>query len=141
MKSPEDVAALFLNKARQDLKAAGRLSGDDDISDEIVGFHIQQAIEKGLKALLAAHVVDFRKTHDIRELMDLVAEKLGALPEQFADLDEWTSFGVELRYDDIPARSLIHQDAATGTWMTIQPAMNRRRNMEMATIGGSGTER
>jgi HEPN domain-containing protein len=102
MKKPEDVGALFFKKAQQDLLAAEKLADEGAVADEIVGFHIQQAIEKGLKALLAVRSVDFRRTHDIRELMDLLAEKATALPERFCDLDEWTPYGVELRYDDIP---------------------------------------
>jgi hypothetical protein len=46
--------------------------------------------------------IPFRKTHDIRELMDLTCDKIGPLPDKFNNLDEMTLYAVELRYDDIP---------------------------------------
>jgi HEPN domain-containing protein len=86
----------------QDYLAASTLAENEQIADVIVGFHVQQAIEKGIKALLATHAVNFRKTHDIRELIDLASENKIVLPDAFTSLDEWTPYGVELRYDDIP---------------------------------------
>ena len=41
------------------------------MSDAIVGFHAQQAVEKSLKAALAAAAVDFPFTHNIALLMQL----------------------------------------------------------------------
>jgi HEPN domain-containing protein len=102
MKNSEDTALLHLRKAGLDFAAAKALSVNASIADEVVGFHIQQSIEKGLKAILAANKVDFRKTHDIRELMDLAQKQSIPIPDQFRYLDEWNPFGVELRYDDIP---------------------------------------
>lgn len=68
----------------------------------MIGFHIQQAIEKALKSFLANHKIDFRKTHDIRELLDLAQQNNIVIPLKFDRIDEWTPYGVELRYDDIP---------------------------------------
>jgi HEPN domain-containing protein len=102
MKKAHDAGLLYVKKAMQDFLAAKTLSENVLIANEIIGFHIQQAIEKGMKALLASHSVNFRKTHDIRELMDLASENSIIIPEKFTIIDEWTPYGVELRYDDIP---------------------------------------
>jgi len=43
-----ELALTSLKKADQDLVAVGKWLHDLDISDEIIGFHIQQCIEKSL---------------------------------------------------------------------------------------------
>lgn len=48
-----DLALLLLAKARQDEQAVDALIDETAISDEIVGFHLQQATGKLLKAALA----------------------------------------------------------------------------------------
>lgn len=37
-------------------------------------FHAQQCVEKALKAVLMAHQVYFRRTHDLEEIAGLLAE-------------------------------------------------------------------
>lgn len=44
-------AAVLARKAAADATAVRELGGNTEITDEIVGFHAQQAIEKWLKAL------------------------------------------------------------------------------------------
>ena len=41
-------------------------------ADEIFGFHVQQAIEKGLKAWLCACGADYPPTHDLARLLTLL---------------------------------------------------------------------
>jgi hypothetical protein len=54
-----EEAQLLLRKAREDADAAAKLAADGDTADAIVGFHAQQAVEKALKAVLAASGDDF----------------------------------------------------------------------------------
>ena len=62
--SPElEIALVFLAKARQDLVAVEKWLADTDISDEILGFYIQQAIEKSLKAILLSRTIDFPRVY------------------------------------------------------------------------------
>jgi len=42
----------------------------DKVSDEVIGFHCQQAAEKLLKALLSDLGAAFHKTHELGALMD-----------------------------------------------------------------------
>ncbi len=60
-----EVAFVSLEKTRQDLAAVGKWLTDADISDEIIGFHIQQAIEKSLKAILLSRTIDYPRTHNL----------------------------------------------------------------------------
>lgn len=45
--------ALLLRKAREDEFTVEKLIPDPASSDEVIGFHAQQAVEKVLKAVLA----------------------------------------------------------------------------------------
>jgi len=46
-------------------KALRGLIDDDDIPDDVLGFHAQQAVEKILKAVLAANDLGYERTHNI----------------------------------------------------------------------------
>lgn len=62
MKQPRDLAIRFLRLADRDIGALAALVHAEDVEDEPIGFHAQQAVEKCLKASLALHGVAFRKT-------------------------------------------------------------------------------
>jgi HEPN domain-containing protein len=47
------------------------LVDDERIAPEILAFHAQQAVEKGLKALLIQRQIEFPRTHDVRLLVRL----------------------------------------------------------------------
>ncbi len=100
------VAGMLLASARQDLAACDLLAGAPSIGDAIVGFHAQQAIEKSLKAVLSASVIEFRRTHDLLALLDLFEDHGLALPP-FSDwLDELNPYAVEARYGTIDPSGL-----------------------------------
>jgi HEPN domain-containing protein len=62
-------AQILLVKAAEDEEALDAPS----LSDSILGFHAQQAVEKLIKALLAQLNVDFEKTHDLERLQTVLA--------------------------------------------------------------------
>ena len=64
-----EQALLLLRKAAQDEALLDQVLTSDQVSDEIIGFHCQQAAEKILKALLSDLGVRIRKTHEIGALM------------------------------------------------------------------------
>lgn len=80
-----------------------KLLDDRDIEDDLLGFHAQQAVEKMLKALLAARGVDYPKTHNLRVLIELLALDDIRLPAELTDIDRLTQFGTTFRYDTILA--------------------------------------
>jgi HEPN domain-containing protein len=91
---------LFLRKAAQDEALLDAVIESDKVSDEVIGFHCQQAAEKMLKALLSDWGATFHKTHEPGALMDALARSGAPLPGEFESLDMLTPFGAVYRYDD-----------------------------------------
>ena len=107
-----EQAMLLLKKAHHDQALVEKVLGAEDIADDIIGFHCQQAVEKLLKALLSMLGVRFRKTHDLREIMDLLADSGHPVPDDLQESDALTPYAVLLRYDaHVPDLSLDRQQA------------------------------
>lgn len=95
---------IYIQKAKQDLTLVEKNIDDNEIAPEIIFFHLQQAVEKILKAILDFNGVVFKKTHDLFELAELAAEQNISLPDFIDKLCELTPYAVEARY------SLLHDD-------------------------------
>lgn len=97
----DELADVLLRQARGDARALIKLGDDGDVDDAIVGFHGQQAVEKSIKAVLAAHAVDFPFVHDIGHLLRLLWEA-GVNPPPAADQTiELSPWEAELRYGEV----------------------------------------
>jgi HEPN domain-containing protein len=93
----------WLQKAEEDLNAAKSLSTYGETFPSIVCFHSQQAAEKYLKAFLTRHQVEFPKTHDVDELLNLIKPVNAELSESLRDTIVLTNYGVDVRYPgDLP---------------------------------------
>ena len=103
----------LLAKAREDEVLVEEVCASERISDEIVGFHCQQAAEKLLKAVMMEQGIHYRRTHDLRELMDGLADAGHVLPEGLVDLDVLTPYGTFFRYEGIPANSELDRAGAS----------------------------
>jgi HEPN domain-containing protein len=77
------------------------LASKPEISDEIVGFHAQQAVEKWLKAVLGSRSIEFEYTHDLRRLIGEVMTAVGEFPFDLPEVVALTEHAVPLRYDEI----------------------------------------
>jgi HEPN domain-containing protein len=96
------VAEILRDKAQADFDAAVVLAtADSPISDETVGLHLQQAVEKSSKALLTWKNVKYPFTHDIDTLFRALATKGCRVPERFSDLDTLTLFATQARYERV----------------------------------------
>ncbi len=100
------IADLLLQSASQDLAACRVLAAGEGIGDAVIGFHAQQAVEKSLKAVLSAHQIEFRRTHDLVALLDLVDDNKLTLPPGADWLDELNPYAVEARYGTIASGGL-----------------------------------
>ncbi len=113
-----EQARLLLGKGCQDEALVDVVLASTQVSDEIVGFHCQQAAEKFLKAVLSEIGVAFHRTHNLRQLMDLLSDAGQTLPSDLEELDILTPFGTTFRYDTLPmahdfdrnrAREMVHR--------------------------------
>ena len=98
-----EQAMLLVKKAADDEALLAEILSSSHVSDEIFGFHCQQAAEKLLKALLSQAGIGYPRTHNLRLLMDLLADSGQPLPTDLAELDILTPYGTLFRYEDLPA--------------------------------------
>jgi HEPN domain-containing protein len=87
------VQTLFIKSAEDEATLAFA------VPDSIFEFHAQQAIEKLLKALIAAHGEEFPFTHNLQLLIDQLIVLGETLPTFARPLFSFTKFGVIVRYD------------------------------------------
>ena len=82
---------------------------------DAVCFHCQQAVEKCLKALLAARDEEYPHTHDLRVLCDLAEPLVPALEGFRRSIMSLSRYAVEVRYDDKDAPQAEQARCAVGT--------------------------
>jgi HEPN domain-containing protein len=107
----DDVAALLLARADDDIGLVRACVALHDVSDAIVGFHAQQAAEKLLKAVLARRRIDHPFTHDLERLLELVEAAVGARPPGADSAAALTPWAVQFRYGDAPEDVLDRSEA------------------------------
>jgi HEPN domain-containing protein len=91
----------WIIKADNDFKIAEKEILSSQPLTDIICFHCQQCVEKYLKAYLCKQNTEFRKTHNIAELLTLCKE----IEPEFSQLDELeisqlTIYATELRYPE-----------------------------------------
>ncbi|GAB5046979.1 HEPN domain-containing protein [Thermodesulfovibrio sp. TK110] len=88
----------FFELGKSDLKLVEKNLNDEEIRQQLLLFHLQQAIEKFLKALLSRNNIKFPKVHDIEKLIEICNENNIQLPDYVDDFIDLTPFAVEFRY-------------------------------------------
>lgn len=96
-----ELAARLLRKEDQDLHVVNALAQDPETSDEVLGFHAQQAVEKLLKAVLAKAAGDFSPTQNLKVLFEELRANGIAYPVTFEESLRLNRFAVVLHCDDI----------------------------------------
>ncbi len=105
-KSVREFVLEWIAKAEDDLRDAEILVSQKPPSLGGTAFHSQQCAEKYLKAFLVRHDVESPNTHDIKELLNLIATVDAALAESLLDARALTPYGVTIRYPgDFPEMS------------------------------------
>jgi len=90
----------MLRKAGEDLAAVQALLDNESISDDVIGFHAQQAVEKAMKCALVVHGVAFRRAHDLSYLLQVAEDGDIEVPEVVAATRWLTPWAAEFRYDE-----------------------------------------
>ena len=85
-----DEAHILMDAGDRDLSALRGMEDTSVFADEIVGFHVQQAAEKFLKAWLVLWSEPYPLTHNLARLLTLLQEKTPAAA-QFRGLNVDTS--------------------------------------------------
>jgi HEPN domain-containing protein len=97
-----DHARTLITMAKKDLKALIGMVEGEPFEDEVFGLHVQQSVEKALKAWLALIGAAFPKTHDLTVLLTLL-EKQRADIGAFWPLEQYSAFAVQFRYEAFSA--------------------------------------
>jgi HEPN domain-containing protein len=92
---------ILFQKANADVHLAirARQLNDEQIDNATLLFHLQQAAEKYLKAILSYNNCHFEKIHDLAELIKLCKTNGIPLPEYAMSFIELNPFAVIGRYD------------------------------------------
>ena len=87
----------WFTHVQRDLASSDRLLAEPALPAE-AAFHVQQAIEKTLKGLLAWHNIPFTKTHDLDELLGQCAAVVPEILTYRLGLAPFARFAVDARY-------------------------------------------
>jgi HEPN domain-containing protein len=92
-----ELMVSWIAKAENDYKAGWDEMQTDKPATDMICYHMQQCVEKLLKAYLVVHATAFRKTHDIAELI----EQCRQIDPEFDGLyashgDSLTGYGVQV---------------------------------------------
>jgi HEPN domain-containing protein len=99
-------AKSLLEMAKGDLNALRGMSssnspsGEIFFTDEIFGFHAQQAAEKCLKAWIASMGERYPRTHDLMALIEAL-EEAGEDTSSLDSLVDLNPFAVQFRYESL----------------------------------------
>jgi HEPN domain-containing protein len=119
-------AQSLLAAAKRDALAFELLSTEPEAPQEVLFFLAQQAIEKGIKSVLAQRCVAYRKTHDLVELAELLDEDelLAALPMDL--MIRLGPYAVQMRYANVQTPHVTLQEvrsSVTGVLSWVQRAI------------------
>lgn len=121
--------------AGKDIKALRGMTDPDAFADEIFGFHAQQAVEKSLKAWIAALGGAFGFTHDLRLLL-LTLRDLGCAIEPFKDLIRLNVYAVQFRYE--PLELLTERIDRASLLARVEEVHRQVGDLLVQTQGGQG---
>ena len=94
-----EQAHAMLRMAHRDFNALIGMQENPLFADEIFGFHVQQAVEKALKAWLCICDGVYPMTHELTRLLALL-ENHGVEVEAYWLLVQYTPFAVQARYEE-----------------------------------------
>ena len=99
----------WAQKAERDYAAIALHHGAKDPDFDIICFHAQQCIEKYLKAWLQETNIRFAKTHDLKELLDLILPVIPDWDVWQADFSVFSEDAIDFLY---PGKYATAKDAS-----------------------------
>ncbi|MDE0313314.1 MAG: HEPN domain-containing protein [Candidatus Poribacteria bacterium] len=100
----------WIGKAEEDYNSAKWLQQSPNAVHNSICFHVQQCIEKYLKAWLQEANIPFLKTHDLQELLDLIVPTVSIWQTWKPDFKIISTYAVDSRYpgDSATAENTQH---------------------------------
>lgn len=96
MKSNRELAEEWLEKVVHDIGSAKIIHQHLPDYHDMIAFHCQQAAEKSIKGILVYYGKDFKYSHNIRYLMDLLSEIMPIDDTQYRSALALNSYSVEV---------------------------------------------
>jgi HEPN domain-containing protein len=134
-----DLARHLVGLAADDEFAARALLPIEGVTDGVLGFHTQQAVEKSLKGVLAFRQIEFPFTHDLDGLIRLCQKNDIELPEELTGIDDLSPFAAGLRYGASPAARLNRDQALKWAALAVEWARQQIEPKERTEDAGSDT--
>ncbi len=97
MATSVDLARRLLAAAENDELMARSLLPVEGVTDAGIGFHAQQAVEKAIKAVLAAMGTRFPFTHNLEHLRRFSEDSGVELPSTLNEVEDLTPFAMAAR--------------------------------------------
>lgn len=92
-----ELARAWLDRAKGSLARARQPKPEDGFWEDLC-FDAQQAAEKAVKAALVLHALDFPRTHQIGELLEILRRADHHPPEELERADRLSEYAVTTRY-------------------------------------------
>jgi HEPN domain-containing protein len=101
MSASEERLRQWIEKADHDLGTALIINEHIPDYSDTLAFHCQQATEKYIKCLLEKNSIPFKKSHDLRYLLDLLEDAIPLHKDLYEKGMKLNAFSVEIRYPDL----------------------------------------
>lgn len=123
-------ARLMLTLAGKDVKALQGMESSETFANEVFGFHVQQAVEKTLKAWLSLEGVPYPRIHDLEQLVSLLEQRGQVVTEEIRALCDFTDFAVQFRYEgfEMSEGDLDRPSVIRGVHSLLEHVEQRLRN-------------
>lgn len=116
MATPVDLARRLLGAAVNDELMARSVLPVKGVTDAGIGNLTHQAVEKAIKAVLAAKDIEFPFTHNLRYLSELSKDSGVELPSSLDGIEQLNPFATDQRYGSEAPIGLDRNQALT--WAT-----------------------
>ena len=121
---------MLLAAADRDIEILQLMYDSTGGSDEIFGFHAQQAAEKSLKAWLAFLGEVYPLTHDLDDLLDRLSKR-DVDVGKYGELTAYSAFAVQFRYEEMTEGISIDRERALHLVSALLQQVRRMAEVEI----------
>jgi HEPN domain-containing protein len=100
MNEPSKIVKEWIDKADHDLGSAKLIYLHIPDYFDTIAFHCQQATEKYIKSMLEHNGIEFKRSHNLVYLLDLLTQKINITEDIYDKAIILNGFSVQIRYPD-----------------------------------------